>query len=134
MKINFCKKTLAFLTIFLLNGMTYAGSSCSFKIINHGAESFTVRNARATIGNLAVPPCNMNPMHDDVTVKNCANDPDNTLFEYPQEEPTCISTNHQSVLLYFSDLKGNCYSSPQTTVNHDVILNFPEDFTCKNHP
>lgn len=121
-----------FFLLALFDGVANAGSSCTFKIINHQPVSFARLNAYASIGNLLIPLCSKNPMRDPVTVKNCASHQDNTLFEFPEEELTCISTNHQPVLLYLPGISKYCRSVAQTTVKSDVVLNFPGDFVCKS--
>ncbi|HSW93245.1 MAG TPA: hypothetical protein VLJ15_02695 [Gammaproteobacteria bacterium] len=125
------KIALLFFIVSFFTSIVHAGSSCTFKVINHYPVNFSKLNASASIGNLLIPLCSKNPMRDPVTLKNCASDPDNTLFEYPQEEPTCVSTNHQPVLLYLWAVSKYCRSVSQVTVKSNVVLSFPEDFVCR---
>ena len=116
-----------FFVIVILPGTIYA--DCSFKVINNTTPSFEEQNAVGTIGNLLIPLCTHNPSHDEETRANCATNVDNTLYEHPHEESSCISTQGQFVYIQFSDKKKVCISFKPQTGGY-VILNFPDDFGC----
>ncbi len=105
-------------------------ADCSFKIINHSTDDFLKLNTRAWIGDLVVPLCSQNPNKDAETLANCATDPTETLFMHPHAEDTCSQVNNHPMFLDFFTTQRVCQSKNQVTRDKQVVLSYPEDFSC----
>jgi hypothetical protein len=122
-------KILFFLLALFYLISTQVIANCSFKVVNHTTTNFEVVGLRGSIYNLEIPLCTKSFVQDEYVQANCKL-PKDTLYARPQSANTCTSTNGWPVYLTFADSTRNCYSKPQETIDHDIVLNYPEDFIC----
>lgn len=121
-------KIIIFISTLLVSTLTFA--DCSIKVINHTSTHFEELNARGTVSNLLIPICTQNPSTDEETLKNCAEDPKNTLFVHPHAEGTCQSVSKNYIHLQITATRQNCISHSLAGTGN-VVLNYPQDFNCK---